>query len=184
MPLNINDAEERKNPAGGETPFAQAPLQGAAGGKRRILLWIFLAVVLVSVFFLLLEFGVIPAGGKRGGGTHPGGDSGNAAPPAAEAPVESTGTATERDRAAELRDRLSKFGGGYTIFISALRDSADAGELAGRWERAGYQTLILHSSGWYRVGLGRYDTPALARADAEKLRQALEEGYWIGRTTL
>ena len=198
MPLNIQDPEERrpiepKTPDMTETTFKAEP----QGGNRKLLLWIFAIVVLASAFFLLIQFRVIPIGGVA---TDP---SSPAETKTGEAPATPVGTAesapipaqggtaaiTPRDqkadsaRAAELRQRLAAAEGEYTIFISAFSAAPDAEELAGRWERAGYRTAIQHAGGWYRVGIGRFATVSSAREEAEKIRQALEEGYWVGRVT-
>ncbi len=185
MPLNIQDSEEQKDltPVKPEHPPAP-PAAETTGGKRNILLWIFLLVATASALFLLIQFGVIPTGGDRKDAVLVPRDS--AAPPAQEMTpaTPDAGTRPERDLSADLRERLTKIKGEYTIFISAFHDAGDAEELAGRWERAGYPAFVQHTSGWYRVALGRYATVAIAREEAEKLRQALEEGYWIGRAEI
>jgi septal ring-binding cell division protein DamX len=188
MPLNIQDSEEQKGPT---PPKPVVPLTPAepesTGGARKLLLWIFALVVLASAFFLMIQFGVLPGGGE------PTGSPAVTMPAAVETtavPVESPAAAdpgvekADSERAAGLRQRLASGGGEYAIFISAFNAATDAEELAGRWERAGYKPFVQHAGGWYRVALGGYPTVAIAREEAEKLRQALEEGYWIGRSTL
>ena len=180
MPLTTDDSGGRTAPPGGETSFPAQPGPGTGGAKSRLLLWIFIAAVLASVIFLLLEFVILPA--RLGRDTPATPDTSGTAPRAQEPPLEAGRTDEAADRAAALRERLSRLNGDYTIFIGVLGDSGDAGELARRWEKAGYPAFVLPSRGGrYRVGLGRYPTEALAREDAEKLRQALEDGYWIGR---
>jgi hypothetical protein len=188
MPLNIQNTEGPKNPPPGRPAGSPPPPDdGSRGGITRLLLWIFAVVVIASVFFLLIQFGIIPGGTRKSSGTGP-----------AETPVVDTarpravaadsaaggnlpgGRKGDTERAAELRHRLADTSGGLTIFISAFNSASDAQELASRWERAGYPSWVQHSGGWYRVALGRYASVAAAREDAEKLRQALEEGYWIG----
>lgn len=185
MPLNIQDSEEQKDPVPVKPqlpPTLPAPETG--GGNRNILLWIFILVATASGLFLLIQFGVIPTGGDRDNtalqprdtAASPAREMPHAPPPAAARP--------EDEPSPDLRERLTTIEGDYTIFISAFHDAADAEELAGRWEKAGYPAFIQHASGWYRVGLGRYPTAAIAREEAEKLRQALEDGYWIGRAEI
>ncbi len=187
MPLNIQDSEENKIPAPGkpERPpvIIAPPDMEKAWSLKNILLWVFLVVALVSAFFLLFQFGIIS-----------GGDGDTAAvpaktvePPKAQVSVPvppAPAPGKEKASSGDRRERLTTVEGDYTIFISAFHAAADAEELAGRWERAGYPAFVQHSSGWYRVALGRYQTVALARAEAEKLRQAFEEGYYIGRVEL
>jgi hypothetical protein len=191
MPLNIQDSEGRQ----GTRPEKPAPPGTLpVAGNRKLLFWIFTFVVLASVFFLLIQFDVIPVGGSgtgAPGASRPSpGDSLPAqgapevTPPAPAKGADAAGAKTEGGREAELKRRLAAAGGEYAIFISAFSAAADAEELAGRWERAGYPAFVQHSGGWYRVALGRYESVMVARAEAEKLRQALEEGYWIGRASL
>jgi cell division septation protein DedD len=192
MPLNIQDSDEEKKPAPARPKATIIPPEPESTGRwRGMLLWIFLLVAAVSAIFLLIQFGVIPFGGGHRDTTVASKES--PAPPPADtshpvaaippAPPPSTGDGArpEKDRAAELRSRLAKLEGQYTIFISAFHDAGDAEELAGRWEKAGYPAFVQHSGSWYRVALGRYVTAAIAKVEAEKLRQAFEEPYWIGR---
>lgn len=188
MPLNIQDSEERKKaPPGSRAGSPPLPDGGKRGGVTKLLLWILALVVIASAFFLLIQFGVIPGGRESKGSPGP------ADAPAVDstrpqgAPADSgsgeaipAGRKSESEKAAELRQRLAGNRGDFTIFISAFSSAADAQELSGRWERAGYPSFVQHSGGWYRVGLGRYASVGSAREEAEKLRQALEEGYWIG----
>jgi len=154
-----------------------------AWSLKNILLWVFLVVALVSAFFLLFQFGII----SGGGGDTAAVPTDTVAPPRAQASVPAPPQAApgrEKKPSGDQRERLTRVEGDYTIFISAFHAAADAEELAGRWERAGYPAFVQHSSGWYRVALGRYQTIAIAREEAEKLRQAFEEGYYIGRVEL
>jgi len=188
MPLNIPESSNQK----GGTPGKPAPVpeQPSRGSAAKILLWIFAIVVLASVLFLLVQYGIIPGGkgtsGRPSPADTPAGDTAiprSAPTDTAKAPVRGAlpgSTKGDSERAAELRKRLAGAGGDYTIFISAFSAPADAEELSGRWGRAGYPSFVQHSGGWYRVALGRYISVEAARDDAEKLRQALEEGYWIG----
>ena len=56
--------------------------------------------------------------------------------------------------------------------------------MADRWTTAGFNAGVQHASGWYRVTLGRFETVSEAKAEAERLREALEEGYWITRINI
>ena len=208
MPLNIPDQGEPKDGKAGQQPgpASSAPRPGdptpetparrsaamiddAADSRsaRKLLLWIFAIVVLASAAFLLVQFKIISLGGSAGDRSAFGDSAISATAPAI---GERPGTGTRADsgisddaRAAELRQRLARNGGEFTIYISAFATAADAEDLAGRWERAGFQAAVIHSGGWYRVGLGRFQTVSSARDEAEKLRQAFEEGYWIGRAS-
>jgi hypothetical protein len=177
MPLNIDHSDDQETPPGGTPPFAASPRE--PGGNRRILLRILLVVVALSALVLLFRF--VEFGDSREPPSPPAAVTGGSPPADGRAGREPAGGTSDRERAAALRARLGMPGGEYTIFIGALRDSADAGELAQRWTKAGFAASVHASPGWYRVGLGRYATPGLAREEAEKLRQALEDGYWIGR---
>ncbi len=195
MPLNIQDSEDNTIPAPGKPERPPTPIPPheteKAWSLKNILLWVFLVVALVSAFFLLFQFGIIPGDGER--------DATVAVPvdavavpidPAASASPEPTPAppgamaGEAKPSSGDQRERLTSVEGEYTIFISAFHQAADAEELAGRWEKAGYPAFVQHTSGWYRVGLGRYGTVVNARQEAERLRQAFEEGYYIGRVEL
>ena len=198
MPLNIQDPEEQK-PSTPQKPGIPAGAPGTAvpGGSRKLLLWIFAVAVLASAFFLLIQFGIISPRGGGESGRAPAPESTELQPATTPLPPEKEGASgadsaaragapdrkSDSERAAELRQRLAAAEGEYTIFISAFSAATDAEELAGRWERAGYRTTVQHAGRWYRVGIGNFATVPAAREEAEKIRQALEEGYWIGRAT-
>ncbi len=183
MPLNIEDGgrEEPVKPEAPETLYQPRK-------PRRIYPWLLLIIVISSGVFLLFQFGII-APGRRGAGTAP-------VPPAAGAPSEKPvspdtavhvripaenppAAAGEKNAPAEPVEE-----GNYTIVISAFSTAADAEELAGRWTGAGFSAGVQHASGWYRVTLGRFHTVSDARAEAERLREALEVGYWITRINI
>ncbi len=196
MPLNVNESEDRKEPSSVVPPEPPGPEPaGGGGGRRGVVLWIVLLAVVASGVFLAIQFGIIPTGKapdprvSAAGDPPPTGPAvadqgpGDSITPPAPAGETSAPVGTGKGRAGSVGGPTDT-DGNYTIFISAYSLATDAEELAGRWRKAGYNAFIRHTSGWYRVGLGRYRTIAGAREEAERLRQAFEEGYWIGRADL
>ncbi len=191
MPLNVHDSEDPQEPATGVPPEPPAAIASANGGSRRgMTLWIILLAVVASAIFLAIQFGIIPTGGAPVVGVSANTEPG-ATRPASPGPASSGDAVTltrKPDPGAKespaSRVIRSEPGGKYTIFISAFSRETDAEELAGRWTEAGYNAFIQHSGGWYRVALGRYPTIVSAREEAEKLRKAFEEGYWIGQVEI
>ncbi len=197
MPLNVNESEDRQeqSPVVPPEPSAPTPLDGGGGGRRGVVLWIVLLAVVASGIFLAIQFGIIPTGNAPAPGVPAAGEparvGSSVGDPGPQESTTPTGSAGERSTQGPAGKGIAGSGipqavsdGKYTIFISAFSLETDAGELAERWREAGYNAFIQHASGWYRVGLGRYQTVAVAREEAEKLRQAFEEGYWIGRAEL
>lgn len=203
MPLNIEDEGRTGAP---EPPPAEPPApppdDSGRGGVWKLLLWIFLIAVAASAVFLMIQFGIIPTGGRndapvtttdqpRPAGADTTavaatGRAGQAATPAGAAPPDggSSKDTPRREMAGQLSRRPPALEGEFTIIIAAFGSEADATELAGRWDRAGYRAFVQRTAGWYRVALGRYRTVGEARDEGERLRQALEEGYWIARAEL
>ncbi|MFI5252082.1 MAG: SPOR domain-containing protein [Bacteroidota bacterium] len=74
----------------------------------------------------------------------------------------------------------SSSGGDYTIFVGSFKDKQNAENLFSRWKQAGYPVSLTTKGTWYRVSLGKYPTKVEALQEAEKMREALTEGYFIG----
>jgi len=182
MPLNIEDGGQQ-GPEKHESPETLYVVRK----PRRIYPWLLLIIVISSGVFLLFQFGIISPG-RHGGETGPApSGAGTAsdthgAPDTAvhvRVPAEKPSPPQEKKTPVEPVDK-----GNYTIVISAFSTPADAEELAGRWTGAGFDAGVQHASGWYRVTLGRFHTVSEARAEAERLREALEVGYWITRINI
>lgn len=187
MPLNVNESEEKQEPSSVVPPELPGPTPSrGGGGGRGVVLWIVLLAVVASGVFLAIQFGIFPTGKAPTPGVPPAGDPARTSAAVADpAPAGETSSPVRPAKGmAGTAGGRAVADGDYTIFISAYNLETDAEELAGRWREAGYNAFIQHSSGWYRVGLGRYQTMAGAREEAERLRQAFEEGYWIGRADL
>jgi len=183
MPLNI----EESGPNDTGTP--DVPKSGPEPGERkRIYPWLLLILALSSGVFLLFQFGVLPPGRGRSAAVSP---RTATAPDTAvpvrippETPVPAPTPAPTPKPTEAARRNAAPGEGKYTIVISAFSSSVDAEEMAGRWAGAGFEAGVQHASGWYRVTLGRYRTVGEARQEAERLKQALEEGYWITRISI
>jgi len=179
MPLNIEDA----GPGAPERP-------GTPGGRpdpekpKRIYPWILLILLISSGVFLLFQFGVLPPGRSRT--AIPAAQERAKEPPRVDTavhvlvPAETPAppAATPKDPGATPH---SEEAGKYTIVISAFRSGIDAGEMADRWTRAGFDAGVREALGWYRVTIGRFRTVPEAREEAERWKEAFEEGYWIAR---
>jgi hypothetical protein len=185
MPLNIEDPRP-----GGPVRQDRHRVPEDPGKRKSILPWLFLILVLSSGVFLLFQFGILPPGKGRP----------VVAPvrPAQPAVVD-TDAAHSTDTAVHVRippetpdpeppvvDTGKRFTGegGYTIVISAFHVPGDAEEMAGRWMKAGFEAGVQHAGGWYRVTLGHFRTVSEAREEAEQLKEAFEDGYWITRTNI
>lgn len=68
----------------------------------------------------------------------------------------------------------------FAVYISSYRERTDADEEVSRWVAAGFSSFVTDAQGWHRVAFGRFDDTRAARQEAERWKQAFENGYWIG----
>jgi len=69
----------------------------------------------------------------------------------------------------------------YTIYIAAYVIKPPASEEVSRWNEAGYISSVVDANKYYNVSLGQYATVDEARAFAEEMFEAFENGYLIGK---
>jgi hypothetical protein len=69
----------------------------------------------------------------------------------------------------------------YTIYIAAYRIEPPADEEVSRWNDAGYISAVVDANKHFNVALGQYATIVEARAFAEQMFDAFENGYIIGK---
>ena len=69
----------------------------------------------------------------------------------------------------------------YTVYIAAYDIKPPASDDASRWNEAGYISSVVEANKYYSVALGQYETVAEARAFAEEMFDAFENGYFIGK---
>jgi cell division septation protein DedD len=90
--------------------------------------------------------------------------------------VENTPPAKKLPEKSEMTDLKE---GKYTIYIASYAQEAPAQDEVSRWKEAGYPAYVSTKGKWYRVSLGKYASKKDARQEAEKLKDAFEDGYWI-----
>ena len=71
--------------------------------------------------------------------------------------------------------------GEFTIFVGSFKSKLSADDLSSRWHDAGYDAFVSEKGILYRVCLGKYSLKAEAQSQADKLKDAFEDGYWIGK---
>ena len=177
MPLNIED-NGPIDPGNKPGPLRQQdpPDPPDSTDRKKIYPWLLLILVISSGVFLLFQFGILPPGKKGIVAVPSPGVNTQVAVPDTNVPVRiPPETVAPPPETGEEK---------YTIVISAFASSVDAEEMAGRWSSAGFEAAIQHAAGWYRVTLGRFRTVSDARQEAERVKQALEQGYWITRRNI
>ncbi len=70
--------------------------------------------------------------------------------------------------------------GNYTIYISRQNVRWRADEESGRWNAAGYESVVTERGGWFVVSVGRYASWEEAKNAATMLQDGFEAGYLIG----
>ena len=174
MPLNINENEELPR----EERVPPPPMTHSTAEKGPMFTTATLVVLLIAIVasgvFLLYKYRVAALGmfGSRPSATaeqiQPLTDPWKKTPAASAVPQ-------LRQEEPKMTDR-----GALAVYISSYRNRADAEEEAGRWVAAGFSSFVSDAGGWHRVAFGRFEAPDRAREEAEKWKQAFEEGYWIG----
>jgi hypothetical protein len=69
----------------------------------------------------------------------------------------------------------------YTVYIAAYDIKPPASDDSSRWNEAGYISSVVEANKYYSVALGKYETAEEARAFAEEMFDAFENGYFIGK---
>jgi septal ring-binding cell division protein DamX len=177
MPLNLkddaDDSAEEKQP--------HVPILHQPGQHRRVSPLLVITIILVLLLgvagVLIYQSGLWKKlRPKQAEAVHP--------PAAAPAEVRSPDTIRAAPEIApEVRQQPPDAGtvrGGFTIFVSRQKERERADGEAGRWKDAGYAAEVVEMDGWYCVAVGRYASREEAREVAEKLKEGLEGGYWIG----
>jgi len=103
-------------------------------------------------------------------------------------PAETTATVTPAETAAvKIEHPVVKppkpqiVPGAYTVYIAAYPSEPPASEEVSRWREAAYDASVIFINNHYCVALGHYNKLEEAHAFAEKMSEAFENGYIIGR---
>ena len=166
MPLSLHDQSSSKRTAERE-PILHTPQELSPTVRRTVFIGFSIAV-LGAIVFLLYVTHIF--------------ESRQSSQPATvvQTPETSPEKSTGILQASPTSTTPGPGNGSFTIYIASHFHRADAEEEVARWNEAGYQASVVEHSGWSRVALGHYETVAKARTDAEQLKEAFENGYWIG----
>lgn len=171
MPLNINENDEvPKREEGDPAPITRAPADRAPLFTTATLLVLLGAIVAAGVY-LMMQFRVIDIGALSSN------------PPAASPPPAALANpwkTADSVRAGNERTAAEATGGRFALYINSFRERGDAEEEVSRWSAAGFSSFVADAGGWHRVAFGRYSSISEALRDAERWKQAFENGYWIG----
>lgn len=189
MPLNIKEngtsevsGEERPKPQPQPQPILHQP-KVEREGISKILIGLFVLVVGISIVFLLYQYKLINWNGaterSQVSDAAPN-TSGEMQSIAADPPVVQPQEQKQESVVMGGIVTPPMGAGKYTIFISAYKSREDAAAEVARWTAAGFPSFVHDASSWYRVALGRFEGVREARAEAESLKEAFENGYWIG----
>ena len=171
MPLNIedNDKQQFQEPAKTE-PILHTP-SAVHHLASRIIGIIFGVIVLAAIGFLVYTYVIV--GGRRD----------QTAGSTQEEPANTAGNSTGPEAASSSQQETSAVSATtlrYTVYIASYRVRGDAEEEVARWHDAGFEASVREYDGWFRVALGAYGHVSDARNKAEELKEAFEQGYWIG----
>ena len=70
--------------------------------------------------------------------------------------------------------------GNFTIFVGSFKEKKNADAVYQRWKDAGYPAMMTTKGAWHRVSLGKYPSKADASKEAKKMKDAFENGYFVG----
>ncbi len=185
MPFNTQNDNGDRTPRRPPTPEPLAPLpRDRSVNLGRVVGIVFFLLVLAAVVFLLYTYGIFdfkrspkPAPSTTQKIEQPAQRPQQTTIPESAAPPP-TSQAIVPDTAQPVPVAVEKRQ--YSVFIAAYRDHREAASEAGRWRDAGYDAFVSDMSGWSRVALGHFASADEARTLVDSLRQAFEQGYWIG----
>ncbi|MBI1805124.1 MAG: SPOR domain-containing protein [Ignavibacteriae bacterium] len=187
MPLNIQKNEEQsfqEQPK--PEPILHTPRQNNHIASKTMGI-LFGAIVLAAVVFLLYTYGVI--GGRKSSMNVT--DRQQAQPEMNDRLADTAGGSlataiTEAQSSTQQKNPashafMSTAEGRYTVYIASYKARGDAEEEVNRWKEAGFESFVRDfDGGWFRVALGHYNRIGDAKSHAEELKDAFEQGYWIG----
>ncbi|MDI6766173.1 MAG: hypothetical protein QME52_05055 [Bacteroidota bacterium] len=67
------------------------------------------------------------------------------------------------------------------IFIASYEIKKPAQEKVARWNESGFQASIVEANNYFRVSLGEYVSIKDTDNFADRMWEAFECGYWIGK---
>ncbi|MBI3766837.1 MAG: SPOR domain-containing protein [Ignavibacteriales bacterium] len=186
MPLNLKDTDEIPSDEGSTPqPILHTP-EERKSFVRKIVLAFFVIAVLGSASFLIYVFTSLKTENQPVTKT----GLAQQAETTKVTEQETSGLSSQTEKGTSAISSSDSFSGNlsqqrmssgrYTIFIASLTDRASAEEEVGRWNEAGYQASVVEAMGHFRVALGQYSGVSEARKTAEELKDAFENGYWIG----